>query len=72
MDFLVSDAVGYRELCQLLTGLVISRDLAKAIDRLQDRLGWVDRFMQVMAINLPKTVLWGKIKSLRRVLPKSS
>ena len=52
-------------------GAAISGDLAKAIDRLQHRLGWLDRCMQAMAIDMPKAVLWEKIRSLRRVLPKS-
>ncbi len=52
-------------------GAAITRDLVKAIDRLQDRLGWLDRCMQVMAMDMPKAVLWGKIRNLRRALPKS-
>jgi len=52
-------------------GAAITRDLAKAIDRLQVRTGWLDRCMQVMAIDMPKAVLWGKIRSLRRALPQS-
>jgi len=50
-------------------GAAISRDLAKAIDRLEQRTGWLERCMQVMAMDIPKAVLWQKIRSLRRVLP---
>lgn len=50
-------------------GTAISKDLAKAIDRLQNRPGWLERCMQVMAMNMPKVVLWQKIRNLRRVLP---
>jgi hypothetical protein len=50
-------------------GTAIIRDLAKAIDRLENRAGWLERCMQVMAIHIPKAVLWKKIRSLRRVLP---
>jgi hypothetical protein len=50
-------------------GTAISKDLAKAIDRLQNRQGWLERCMQVMAMNMPKAVLWQKIRNLRRVLP---
>lgn len=52
-------------------GASISRDLAKAIDRLQYRLGWLDRCMHVMAMDIPKALLWKKLRSLRRVLPQS-
>ena len=50
-------------------GTAISKDLAKAIDRLQNRQGWLERCMQVMAMNMPKAVLWQKIRNLRQVLP---
>ncbi|MDZ4190201.1 MAG: hypothetical protein U1D25_19130 [Hydrogenophaga sp.] len=51
-------------------GLAVTRDLGKAIDRLQVRTGWLDRCMQAMAINtVPKALLWQKIRRLRRVLP---
>jgi Nucleotidyl transferase AbiEii toxin, Type IV TA system len=53
-------------------GQAVARDLAKAIDRIQNRTGWLERCMQVMAIDLPKAVLWQKIRALRRVLPQVS
>jgi hypothetical protein len=49
-------------------GTTISRDLGKAIDRMQSRQGWLDRCMQAMAMDLPKAVLWQKIRGLRRVI----
>lgn len=49
-------------------GDAIARDLDRAIERLQNRPDWLERCMQVMAINLPKAVLWSKIRALRRVL----
>jgi hypothetical protein len=49
-------------------GDAIARDLERAIERLQNRPDWLERCMQVMAINLPKAVLWNKIRALRRVL----
>jgi Nucleotidyl transferase AbiEii toxin, Type IV TA system len=52
-------------------GAAVARDLGKAIDRIQNRTGWLERCMQVMAMDLPKAVLWQKIRALRRVLPKS-
>ena len=52
-------------------GVAVSRDLAKAIDRLQHRTGWLERCMQVMAIDMPKALLWQKVRNLRRVLPKA-
>ena len=50
-------------------GQSISRDLSKAIDRAEQRGGWLDRCIQAMAIETPKAVLWQKIRNLRRVLP---
>ena len=53
-------------------GAAITRDLSKAIDRLQERQGWLERCMNVMAMDMPKAVLWQKIRYLRRVLPENS
>lgn len=51
-------------------GLAVTRDLGKAIDRLQNRPDWLERCMQAMAINtMPKAVLWQKIRRLRQLLP---
>jgi Nucleotidyl transferase AbiEii toxin, Type IV TA system len=50
-------------------GTTIARDLGKAIDRMQNRQGWMERCMQAMAMDMPKAVLWQKIRSLRQVLP---
>jgi Nucleotidyl transferase AbiEii toxin, Type IV TA system len=55
---------------ELAYGASLARDLAKAIDRIQTRTGWLERCMQAMAIQMPKAVLWQKIRSLRRVLPE--
>lgn len=41
-------------------GLAVTRDLGKAIDRLQNRSGWLKRCMQAMAINAVKALLWQK------------
>ena len=49
-------------------GEAIHRDLGKAIDRLKGREGWLDRCMQAMAMDLPKAVVWGQIRRLRRAL----
>lgn len=50
-------------------GTAVARDLAKAIDRLQQRPNWLERCMQAMNIGLPRAVLWQKVRALRRVLP---
>lgn len=47
----------------------IARDLGKAIDRLQNREGWLERCMQAMAMQLPRAVLWQKVRALRRIVP---
>ena len=49
-------------------GPAVSRDLGKAIDRLQERHGWLERCTQAMAMTLPKAVLWQKIRTLRKLL----
>ncbi|OGB12656.1 MAG: hypothetical protein A2W72_11435 [Burkholderiales bacterium RIFCSPLOWO2_12_67_14] len=49
-------------------GPAVSRDLDKAINRLQERHGWLDRCMQAMAMTLPKAVLWQKIRALRKLV----
>jgi len=49
-------------------GEAIARDLEHAIARLQNRPDWLERCMLVMAITLPKAVLWSRIRALRRGL----
>lgn len=49
-------------------GEAIGRDLEMAIAKLQTRRDWLERCIQVMAMSLPKAVLWERIRSLRRVL----
>lgn len=53
-------------------GDAITRDLARAIDRLQERQGWLTRCMQALAITMPKALLWQRIRVLRRVLPNKT
>jgi hypothetical protein len=50
-------------------GQSICQDLDKAIGRLQTRQDWMDRCMKAMAMNIPKAVLWKRVRALRRVLP---
>ena len=42
---------------------------ARRIDRLHNRTGWLERCMQAMAMQMPKAVLWQKVRALRRVVP---
>jgi hypothetical protein len=53
-------------------GTAIAKDLAKAIDRIQNRQGWLERCMQAMAIDVPKVSLWQKIRGLRQILPAAT
>jgi hypothetical protein len=53
-------------------GASIAKDLAKAIDRIQNRQGWLERCMQAMAMDMPKALLWQKIRGLRQVLPAAT
>jgi hypothetical protein len=48
-------------------GPAIGRDLAKAIDRLQNRKGWLEHCMQAMDMQMPKALLWQKVRALRRL-----
>ena len=57
------------EKAQQAYGPSVARDLGKAIDRLQSRTGWLERCMQVMSMQLPKAVLWQKVRALRRIAP---
>ena len=50
-------------------GKSILTDLAKAVHRVKTRPGWLERCMQVMAVNVPKALLWKNIQALERVLP---
>lgn len=49
-------------------GPAIRRDLGYALDRMQKRQDWLERCMTVMAITLPKALVWQKLRALRRVL----
>jgi hypothetical protein len=51
-------------------GQAVSADLAKAIERLRTRTGWLERCMQAMQMQVPKAVLWQQIKALTKALPK--
>lgn len=51
-------------------GAAVLRDLGKALDRMQNREGWLERCMQAMGMNMPKALLWKKIRALRRVLSR--
>ncbi len=53
---------------ELAYGASVARDLAKAIDRLQERAGWLERCMQAMAMTLPKAVVWQKVRALRKLV----
>ena len=53
-------------------GPSVARDLGKAIDRLQNRQGWLERCMLVMAMQMPKAVLWQKVRALRRIVPDAA
>jgi len=53
---------------ELAYGAAVVRDLAKAIDRLQERAGWLERCMQAMAMTLPKAVVWQKVRALRKLV----
>ena len=48
-------------------GKSILQDLQKAIHRIQQRVGWLERCMHVLSIDLPSALLWQRIRSLKRL-----
>lgn len=50
-------------------GQSVCQDLDRAIGRLHTRRDWMDRCMNALAMNVPKAVLWKRVRALRRVLP---
>ena len=48
-------------------GPAILRDFEKALDRLMSRSGWLDRCMQAMDMQLPKALLWQRLRQLRKL-----
>ncbi len=49
-------------------GAAIVRDLGKAVEKFQRRQDWLERCMLAMEINVPKAVLWERIRALRWAL----
>ena len=49
-------------------GEAIRVDLEKAIQRLQDRQGWLEHCMQAMAMTIPKALVWQRIRALHKKL----
>lgn len=49
-------------------GDAIRRDLQRAIDRMGERTGWLERCMQVMGMADAPAQVWQRIRALRRVL----
>lgn len=47
---------------------VICTDLGKALERLQNRNGWLERCIKTMAMDMPKALVWQKLRALRRVI----
>jgi len=52
-------------------GQAIRRDLAKAIERIKARPGWLARCMQAMAMDMPEAFLWEKIRRINRLYGKT-
>ena len=49
-------------------GEAVPRDLARAIDGMRQRPGWLVRCMQMMDVRCTPSELWQRIRALRRVL----
>lgn len=53
-------------------GEAVRDHLAKAITGLETRPDRLQRCVQALAINLPKALVWEKIRALRRMLPRTA
>lgn len=49
-------------------GTAIRRDVQKAITRLRERDGWLERCMQTMAVSVPRALLWERVRTLEKRL----
>jgi hypothetical protein len=49
-------------------GDAIRRDLQRAIDRMGERTGWLERCIQIMGMTGAPAQVWQRIRALRRVL----
>ena len=47
-------------------GNAIQDELAKAIDRVENRSEWLERCMEAMTMTIPKAVLWKHIRALKK------
>jgi hypothetical protein len=45
-------------------GHSIRKDLNKAIDRMQTEDGWMERCMQALSIEIPKALLWQRVRAV--------
>ena len=49
-------------------GPAIKRDFKKSLARMQERTGWLEQCIKVLAVQQTKAELWQKIRSLDRLL----
>ena len=50
-------------------GVSVAQDLAKAIHQLTTRPSRLERCMTAMEMQIPKAVLWQKMRALEKMLP---
>lgn len=55
---------------ELAYGKAIAKDIVKATEKFQCRPEWLERCMLAMEINIPKAVLWERIRVLRRIMSR--
>lgn len=53
---------------EVVYGDAIKRDLGKAIEKMQQRRGWLEKCMRAMDMTLPPALVWQGIRSLQKVL----
>ena len=47
-------------------GAAIRGDLSKAVKRVQATEGWLEHCMEVLSIELPRALVWERIRALRK------
>lgn len=48
-------------------GKAIRQDVLKALERLANRAGWLERCLLTMGMSVPKAVVWQRLRGVRRV-----
>ena len=64
LDLKSKDWQAAMEKAEAAYGPSIRRDLARAVEAMAQRKGWLDRCMEKLSVSVPKALLWQRIKRL--------